>query len=129
MTDASTIRILATDDHPLIRAGLVSFIATEPGLEVVAEASNGEEALEKYRELRPDIVLMDLSMPVMDGLAATRCIRRHETTRIPIVALSAHLADPAWRERALRCGCDFCCSKPLDFDALDELLAVGAHSH
>ena len=74
MTGASTIRILATDDHPLIRAGLVSFIATEPGLEVVAEASNGEEALEKYRELRPDIVLMDLSMPVMDGLAATKAI-------------------------------------------------------
>ena len=74
MTGASTIRILATDDHPLIRAGLVSFLATEPGLEVVAEAGNGEEALEKYRELRPDIVLMDLSMPVMDGLAATKAI-------------------------------------------------------
>lgn len=70
----ATIRILATDDHPLIRAGLVSFIGTEPGLEVVAEASNGEEALEKYRELRPDIVLMDLSMPMMDGLAATKAI-------------------------------------------------------
>lgn len=68
------IRILTADDHPLIRAGLVSFIATEPGLEVVAEAGNGEEALEKYRELRPDIVLMDLSMPVMDGLAATKAI-------------------------------------------------------
>jgi DNA-binding NarL/FixJ family response regulator len=74
MPGASTIRILATDDHPLIRAGLVLFLATEPGLEVVAEAGNGEEALEKYRELRPDIVLMDLSMPVMDGLAATRAI-------------------------------------------------------
>jgi two-component system, NarL family, response regulator len=74
MTPASTIRLLAADDHPLIRAGLVSFLATEPGLEVVAEAGNGEEALEKYRELRPDMVLMDLSMPVMDGLAATRAI-------------------------------------------------------
>jgi two-component system, NarL family, response regulator len=74
MVSASTIRVLAVDDHPLIRAGLVSFLATEPGLDVVAEAANGEEALEKYRELRPDIVLMDLSMPVMDGLAATRAI-------------------------------------------------------
>ena len=74
MTGASTIRILAADDHPLIRAGLVSFLGTEPGLEVVAEVGNGEEALEKYRELRPDIVLMDLSMPVMDGLTATRAI-------------------------------------------------------
>ncbi len=74
MVADAIIRILATDDHPLIRAGLVSFIATEPGLEVVAEAANGEEALEKYRELRPDVVLMDLSMPLMDGLAATKAI-------------------------------------------------------
>jgi DNA-binding NarL/FixJ family response regulator len=74
MADLSDLRILAADDHPLIRAGLVSYLETEPGLKVVAEAGNGEEALEKYRELRPDIVLMDLSMPVMDGLAATRAI-------------------------------------------------------
>jgi DNA-binding NarL/FixJ family response regulator len=74
MSDASPIRILAADDHPLIRAGLVSFLGTEPGLQVVAEAGNGEEALEKYREVRPDIVLMDLSMPLMDGLTATRAI-------------------------------------------------------
>ena len=74
MRSSPTIRILAADDHPLIRAGLLSFLATEPGLSVVAEAGNGEEALEKYREIRPDVVLMDLSMPVMDGLTATRAI-------------------------------------------------------
>ena len=74
MTSASPIRVLAVDDHPLIRAGVVAFLATEPDLQVVAEAANGEEALEQYRELRPDIVLMDLSMPVMDGLSATRAI-------------------------------------------------------
>ena len=74
MRNQASIKVLAADDHPLARAGLVSFLATEPGLEVVGEASNGEEALEKYRELRPDIVLMDLSMPVMDGVAATRAI-------------------------------------------------------
>jgi DNA-binding NarL/FixJ family response regulator len=68
------IRILAVDDHQLIRAGLSAFLRTEAGMEVVAEASNGEEAIERYREFRPDIVLMDLSMPVMDGLAATRAI-------------------------------------------------------
>ena len=68
------IRILTADDHHLIRTGVSSFLATQPGLEVVAEAANGEEALEKYREVRPDVVLMDLNMPVMDGLAATRAI-------------------------------------------------------
>jgi DNA-binding NarL/FixJ family response regulator len=74
MPTPSPITVLVADDHPLIRAGLVAFLGTEPGLEVVAEAGNGEEALEKYRELRPDIVLMDLSMPVMDGVSATRAI-------------------------------------------------------
>lgn len=74
MAGRTPIRILTADDHPLIRAGLVTFLATEPELQVVAEAADGEEALEKYRELRPDIVLMDLSMPVMDGLSATKAI-------------------------------------------------------
>jgi DNA-binding NarL/FixJ family response regulator len=74
MPSSPPLRILTADDHPLIRAGLVAFLTTEPGLEVVAEVANGEEALEKYRELHPDIVLMDLSMPVMDGLSATRAI-------------------------------------------------------
>jgi DNA-binding NarL/FixJ family response regulator len=74
MPSSPPVRILTADDHPLIRAGLVAFLATEPGLEVVAEVDNGEEALEKYRELHPDIVLMDLSMPVMDGLSATTAI-------------------------------------------------------
>jgi two-component system, NarL family, response regulator len=74
MDASSKVRILAVDDHPLIRGGLSAFLETEAGMEVVAEASNGEEAIERYREFRPDIVLMDLSMPVMDGLEATRAI-------------------------------------------------------
>jgi DNA-binding NarL/FixJ family response regulator len=74
MATAAPIRVLTVDDHPLIRAGLAAFLKTESDIEVVAEAGNGEEAIERYRELRPDIVLMDLSMPLMDGLAATRAI-------------------------------------------------------
>jgi DNA-binding NarL/FixJ family response regulator len=86
------IRILTADDHPLIRAGVSSFLATEPGIEVVAEATNGEEALERYRDMRPDVVLMDLSMPVMDGLAATQAILE-EFPDARIVALTTYAGD------------------------------------
>lgn len=80
------ITILLADDHPLIRAGLAAFIGTESDLQVVAEATNGEEALERFRELRPDVVLMDLRMPVMDGLSATRAIlAEYPEARIVVV--------------------------------------------
>jgi DNA-binding NarL/FixJ family response regulator len=76
MTDTadSPITILTADDHPLIRDGLAAVLRVEGGLQVVAEAANGEEAIEAYARLHPDIVLMDLRMPVMDGLTATRAI-------------------------------------------------------
>jgi DNA-binding NarL/FixJ family response regulator len=86
------IRILTADDHHLIRAGIASFLATEPELQVVAEAVNGEEALERYRDAQPDLVLMDLSMPVMDGLAATRAILE-EFPDARIIALTTYAGD------------------------------------
>ena len=66
------IRILLADDHPVLRSGLEALLALEEGLQVVGQASSGEEAVEKTRLLRPDVVVMDLSMPGMDGLEATR---------------------------------------------------------
>jgi DNA-binding NarL/FixJ family response regulator len=88
----ASIRILTADDHHLIRVGVAAFLATEPGLKVIAEAENGEEALEKYRETRPDLVLMDLSMPVMDGLEATRAILA-EFPDARIVVLTTYAGD------------------------------------
>ncbi|RFU66890.1 response regulator transcription factor [Bacillus sp. V59.32b] len=69
-----TIRILIADDHHIVRKGLVLFLQTQTGIEVIGEAENGLIAVEKARELNPDIILMDLSMPVMDGVEATRKI-------------------------------------------------------
>ncbi len=70
-----TTRILITDDHGVVRQRLRMFLALDPDLEVVGEAANGEEALRTARTLKPDVVLMDLLMPVMDGIEATGTIR------------------------------------------------------
>jgi len=69
-TSSQPIRILAADDHPLFRNGIAALIATQPDMQLVAGASNGNEAVQQFRTHRPDITLMDLQMPVMNGLEA-----------------------------------------------------------
>lgn len=86
------IRILLVDDHSVVRQGLKMFLGLEPDLEVVGEASNGLEALEKVAELQPDVVLMDLLMPEMDGITAIREVRtRHP--EVEVIALTSVLED------------------------------------
>jgi len=87
-----SIRILIADDHSVVRQGLRMFLALDPDLEVVGEAADGAEALRLAQDLKPDVVLMDLLMPVMDGIAATSAIRR----AIPdteVLALTSVLED------------------------------------
>jgi len=69
------IRILIADDHHVVRRGLVFFLKTQKGLEIVGEAKDGKEAIEKAGELLPDLILMDLDMPVMNGIEATKAIK------------------------------------------------------
>jgi len=86
------IRVLITDDHGVVRQGLRMFLSLDPELEVVGEASNGKEALRMARELEPDVVLMDLVMPVMDGIEATGAIRA-ELPDVEVIALTSVLED------------------------------------
>jgi two-component system, NarL family, response regulator LiaR len=89
-----TIRILLVDDHSVVRQGLRMFLSIDPAFEVVGEASNGSEALDLVATLKPDVVLMDLIMPVMDGVEATRLIRRQHP-EIEVIALTSVLEDNA----------------------------------
>jgi DNA-binding NarL/FixJ family response regulator len=88
------IRVLIVDDHGVVRQGLRMYLALDPELEVVGEAANGAEALRLARELDPDVVLMDLLMPVMDGIEATGAIRR-ELPSTEVLALTSVLEDGA----------------------------------
>jgi DNA-binding NarL/FixJ family response regulator len=88
------IRLLIADDHGVVRQGLRMYLALDPELEVVGEAADGAEALRLAHELEPDVVLMDLLMPVMDGIAATAAIRR-ELPEVEVIALTSVLEDSA----------------------------------
>jgi len=87
-----TIRILLADDHAVVRQGLAMFLALDPELEVVGHAENGAEALKMAHDLKPDVVLMDLLMPVMDGITAIGRIRR-ELPDTEVVAVTSVLED------------------------------------
>lgn len=89
---ASLIRILAVDDHPLFRGGIAALLATQSDMSLVAEASNGLEAVQRFREHRPDITLMDLQMPGMNGLEALSAIRL-EFPEAKIIMLTTYTKD------------------------------------
>jgi DNA-binding NarL/FixJ family response regulator len=90
--DAGLIRVFTVDDHALLREGIAALVNAEPDMKLVAEASNGEEALEKFRLHRPDITLMDLQMPGMDGIEAiTRILAEFSGARI--IVLTTYTGD------------------------------------
>src|SRR5919112_2950498 len=82
-------RILIADDHALVREGLRTMLSGEVGLEVIAEANDGQQALTLCRDLKPDLVLMDVRMPVMDGLQATRKIKQ-EMPKTSVMMVTMH---------------------------------------
>jgi two-component system, NarL family, response regulator len=89
---AETIRIIVADDHPVVRTGLITLISAQPDMKVVAEAANGKEAIELYRQHQPDVLLMDIRMPIMSGVDATIAIRA-EFPQSRIIVLTTYEAD------------------------------------
>ncbi len=99
---SSPARLLIADDHALVREGMRAMLAREPNLEVVGEAENGREALELCRELGPDLILMDVRMPEMDGLAATKEIKG-ECPETSVLIITTH-ESPEYLMDAIRAG-------------------------
>jgi NarL family two-component system response regulator LiaR len=117
-------RVLITDDHGVVRQGLRMFLSLDPDFEVVGEASNGEEALAMARDLGPDVVLMDLLMPVMDGISATEKIRA-ELPEVEVIALTSVLED-ASVTGAVRAGAIGYLLKDTDSEELSRAIKAAA---
>lgn len=88
----SKVRVLLVDDHGVVRQGMKLYLAADPAIEVVGEAKNGQEALEQVERLEPDVVIMDLLMPVMDGISAIREIKKRFPD-VEVVAVTSVLED------------------------------------
>jgi DNA-binding NarL/FixJ family response regulator len=96
------VRVLLADDRPATRQGLRALLALLPQIEVIGEAANGRESVALVAKCRPDVVLMDMRMPVMDGVEATRCIKE-QWPMVRVIALTIHAR---YRAQALAAGAD-----------------------
>jgi two-component system response regulator NreC len=117
------IRVLLCDDHALLRAGLRSLLATERGIDVVGEAEHGLAAVEQAVALRPDVALVDITMPELDGLVATQRIRRR-APEVKVLVLTMH-DDPEYLFRALDAGAHgYVLKRAAEADLIDAIRAV-----
>ncbi len=120
MSEMTKIRVLLADDHGVLRAGLRALINAEPDMEVIGEAANGREALEQARELGPDAIVMDISMPVMDGLEATRLIRQ-EGLDCQIIMLTVHAEEEYLFETLEAGGSGYVLKSAADTDLMEAI--------
>lgn len=120
MQISQTIRVMIIDDHQIVRQGLVALINTEPDLLVVAEGSDGQQAVELFRQHQPDVTLMDLRMPVLSGVEATKAIRQ-QNPHARIIVLTTFDGDEDIY-RALQAGAQSYLLKGVSFDELIEAI-------
>jgi DNA-binding NarL/FixJ family response regulator len=113
------LRVVVVDDHDLVRRGMISLLSEIPGVEMLAEAASGEEAVRLARELKPDVVLMDLRMPGMGGLEAARRIRIW-APEVRVIAVTAWTEEPM--QRLHRNGIAACVGKNVGRDQLEATL-------
>jgi DNA-binding NarL/FixJ family response regulator len=124
-SDPSLIRVLAVDDHPVLRQGIAGLIAGQLDMRLVGEASNGREAIQQFRGLRPDVTLMDLQMPEMNGIDAINAIRG-EFPEARIIVLTTYAGD-VQALRAMKAGARGYLLKNLLYkELLDTIRAVHA---
>ena len=121
----STIRVLVVDDSDEIRSVVSQMVVIEEGLEIVGEASNGKDAIEMAEILHPDVILMDIQMPVMDGITATKTIRGLPDIKQPKIVYVTAFADDLHRDEARNSGADSFISKPIDREILLSILDDG----
>jgi DNA-binding NarL/FixJ family response regulator len=124
--DAMSIRILLVDDHPIVRQGFKTLLTEQPGWEVIDEASDGLEAVNKAAQLHPDVVVLDVSMPRMNGLEACRLIHK-AAPKCEILILTQHDSPQMMRE-AIGCGArGFVMKSNATRDLLAGVAAVSQH--
>jgi two-component system NarL family response regulator len=116
VSPAAQAKVLLVDDHALLRTGVANIINQEPDLQVIAEAANGAEAVDAFRDHRPDVTLLDLRMPVMEGVEAVRHIREIDS-QARVIVLTTYDADEDIA-RALQAGAKAYVLKDISADAL-----------
>ena len=120
MTNTTPIRVMVVDDHQIVRQGLVALINTETDLTVVAEGADGQQAVELFRQHQPDVTLMDLRMPVLGGVEATKLIRQAAPTARIIVLTTFDGDEDIYR--ALQSGAQSYLLKGVSFEDLTEAI-------